>query len=123
MGVKVNDKAEDVRGKAQLDPEQWRQFKDFTKEEAKIIIRNGDSWVGVSLDKKKEILERVNKKLKEDHAPEVGMDIIDWRMPKAIKRIPGLGGASEQVEGELSGSTNEPGGRRLPWDPTRDEDV
>ncbi|OCL07846.1 hypothetical protein AOQ84DRAFT_52089 [Glonium stellatum] len=118
MGVKANDKAEFVQGEAKLDPEQWRRFLKFTNEEAKTIVRTGRGWGDVRPNEKKEILERINNRLREDESPEVDLDIINWRMPKAIRSTSVA--ENEQIQGELSGSTDQPEKRRLPFDPIRD---
>jgi len=104
--VNANDKSDDVRQYAQHDLDQWRKFlastdktslntvinkdqQNFTKDEARNIILQWRKWGDVPSFEMAAVRERINQQLRLDQTPEVDRDVINWRMPKVLKKIAG----------------------------------
>ena len=106
MDIRVNAPVKQVWDIVQYNLEQWQRFlvstqaqaktpffnKDqqkFTNKEARNIISLGRSQNNINLLKREEILERVNKKLRDNQLNEVNQKVISWRIPKAIRSATG----------------------------------
>lgn len=118
MVLRVNDCSEMARLYARHDKDQWRRFLNITHEEAQDLISTVNRWTDMPPNKKAELRQRVNELLDSEDIPQVDSDIMNWRMPKAFKKIARSGDTPSP--GEASRSVNQPEARQLPWDPVRD---
>ena len=64
-----------------------RDRQNITHEEAQDLISTVNRWTDMPPNKKAELRQRVNELLDSEDIPQVDSDIMNWRMPKAFKKI------------------------------------
>ncbi|ORY00011.1 hypothetical protein BCR34DRAFT_606408 [Clohesyomyces aquaticus] len=71
------------------DYNHWGRFYTITLREAKNVFEEDPNmtWLHVTAPKKQEIMDRVNSRLRDEQIPEVGYDILSWRMSNTLKNL------------------------------------
>ncbi|PVI04245.1 hypothetical protein DM02DRAFT_586458 [Periconia macrospinosa] len=79
--------AEEARDKSGLTKIQWDRFYIITKDEANRVVQTNISWTWprVPANVKVQIIDLVNTALRNESIPEVGEDVLEWRMSIAIR--------------------------------------
>ncbi|ORY12463.1 hypothetical protein BCR34DRAFT_587252 [Clohesyomyces aquaticus] len=99
--IKAREKSEDVRNLIGFSDYQWRQFMKFTKDEAERLIRNEEgvsTWIDVDDIGKDKVLNYVNKELDKKKIPHITLEVLRWRMPKAMGELRKLNATSSRAE-------------------------
>lgn len=112
----MDAKAETARAYAGYDEDQWKRFLRFTRDEAQNLSALYNSWDEVYANEKSAVLARVNALLEPEEIPKANTRLMNWRMPKAYKKIT----AQRNRQGESNKSTDQSMGREKPFDPIRD---
>ncbi|KAH8730500.1 hypothetical protein GQ44DRAFT_606922 [Phaeosphaeriaceae sp. PMI808] len=91
FNLKKSALVEEARQKTGHSPEQWTRFYLFTKSEVDAILKDHKDWTwrDVPSNVLQSMLDRVNGKLEEEDAPKVKMDVLTWRLYRAMKDRPG----------------------------------
>ncbi|KAF2273212.1 uncharacterized protein EI97DRAFT_384051 [Westerdykella ornata] len=82
-----NATAEEARTTAGMGLAEWGRFLAITREEGRAIAEAHPtwSWADVPAREKANVHARVNAQLLEEGAPQVGEDIIRWRMAISVR--------------------------------------
>ncbi|KAH9871887.1 hypothetical protein J1614_006145, partial [Plenodomus biglobosus] len=113
--------AEEVRHDAGLTPYQWDQIcrQRITTEEAK-KLREDDpniTWQNVDKGKRNQALDNINSELKQKNIPTVDLEVVAWRVSKALPKKSGeLTGKSAPSSTAIAS----PEKTSRPFDPIRD---
>ncbi|KAF2007852.1 hypothetical protein P154DRAFT_516646 [Amniculicola lignicola CBS 123094] len=75
-----------ARQAAGHNEEQWRRFIIITREAAQVIVHEHSDWTWpqVPFQEKEKVQAGVNARLAEERIPEVGTDVLRWRMSHAL---------------------------------------
>ncbi|KAF2113721.1 hypothetical protein BDV96DRAFT_578257 [Lophiotrema nucula] len=104
--IKARAKAEEVRESAGHSKNQWKQFMKSTRQEAERLLRNqpNATWIDIMDKDQGQVLETVNLQLQEKDTPLITMEVLAWRMPRAMGELRKPSGTTSQVDANQGAS-------------------
>ncbi|CAG5190079.1 uncharacterized protein ALTATR162_LOCUS12124 [Alternaria atra] len=89
MPLSNEEKAEQARCAAKLSPTHWDIFVRLTTEEAKNLRKDdpNKTWKDVDKGQREKALENINSKLVEKDIPTVNLEVVAWRISRALRRL------------------------------------
>ncbi|KAF2254215.1 hypothetical protein BU26DRAFT_514195 [Trematosphaeria pertusa] len=121
--IKARTKAEAVRAHAGHSSNQWKQFMKFTRQAAERLLINAPTatWIDIKDADQNLVLEAVNVQLQENEIPLVTLEILAWRMPRAMGELRKPSETSSRAESsQVMSPSNDTPVRTSYYDPARD---